>query len=92
MSSTSLLHLSQQERVSGLGSEGREQKDETEHFRQYHDEGRCPWWKKISNFQLFCSSIWFILGSVTGLIFISFIAGKGSCVEPSQRSARAEVK
>lgn len=63
---------------SGLGTEGREQKDETEDFRQYHDEGGCIW--KISNFQLFCSSIWFILGSVTGVIFISFSAGKGSCV------------
>lgn len=65
---------------SGLGTEGREQKDERQDFRQYHDEGGCIWREKISNFHLFYSSIWFILGSITGLIFISFSAGKGSCV------------
>lgn len=63
---------------SGLGTEGRVQKDETEDFRQYHDEGGCIWREKISNFQLFCSRIWFILGSITGISFISSSVGKSS--------------
>lgn len=79
MPTTSLPHLPQQVGV-GWGP-----RDGTEDFRQYHGEGGWMWREKISNFQLFCSSIWLILDSLTGVFFVGFSVSKGFCAWSPRR-------